>query len=262
MKQKLKVGDYVEIEKNEYSPTDFIISKCYERKNSLNKPNIANIDQLLIVIAKVPQPDFILVDKLILYCFINKISPILVINKCELFDDNEIQNIKNQYIDVVDNIIMTSAKQNIGIDDLINILTNKISSFSGQSAVGKSTLINKIGHLDLKTNTISEKNNRGIHTTKSSEIYRILSNIYVIDTPGFTELDYEIIDFRQLALYYPEFSKYLDLCKYNNCSHINEKIDECCVKQNVLNGNINKDRYQRYIQIFTELKQLWREKYE
>ena len=251
------VGDNVEIVKDEFS-NNYVITKVLPRKNQIIRPKVANIDQLLIVISAVPKPDLFLVDKLIINCFINNISPVLIINKIDLISNTEINEILNQYENVVEKIILTSALNKINIADLKSFLKNKTSVFAGQSAVGKSSLLNAISpEINQATNVLSKKVERGKHTTRECTIFVLEDNILIADTPGFSmlELDFK---FSELPSYYPEFANYK--CKFNNCSHINE--NGCGVIEGVNNGEINKNRYNRYVEMFKQLKTRWDKEYD
>ncbi len=257
---KILIGDYVEICKDNASDKH-IITKVYDRLNYLVRPPLANLEQLFIVIAKKPEPDLTLVDKLIVYCFKNNISPILVLNKKDLFSQEEIKNLKNQYINVVDEFIVVSAKNN-EIDYLKQALGDKLSAFVGQSAVGKSTIINNLlPDLNLKTNGLSRKIDRGKHTTRHSEIY-INDDVKLVDTPGFSMLDLLDIEYNELADYYPDFSEFSDKCLYNNCAHINTTSKECGVVDAVNNNILSKDRYDRYCLLYKNLLEKWRKRYD
>ena len=173
-KQKIVVGDFVILEENIYGDK-YVVKEILERKNKLIRPTLANLDQLFIIISKFPKTDFLLVDKLLVYCNANNITPYLIINKVDLYDEDEIEQIKTEYKSVVENIIPVSAKQGKNVDNIVNLLKGKVSAFSGQSAVGKSTLLNAISpKLKLATNDLSVKINRGKHTTRHSEIFVLM----------------------------------------------------------------------------------------
>ena len=259
-KYKILIGDYVEICKDNASDK-YIITKIYDRLNSLLRPPLANLEQLFIVIAKKPEPDLTLVDKLIIYCFKNNISPILVLNKKDLFSQEEIDDLKKQYISVVDDFVVVSAMNN-ETECLKEFLGGKLSAFVGQSAVGKSTIINNVfPDLNLRTNGLSKKIDRGKHTTRHSEIF-IDNEIKIVDTPGFSMLDLLDVEPSELSDYYPDFSEYVDSCIYNNCTHINTTSKECGVVDAVFNNQLSKDRYERYCLLYKNLLEKWRKRYD
>lgn len=252
------VGDNVEIIENIYSKDKFIITKVYDRKNFIPRPKIANIDILLILIAPLPKPDFLLVDKLLIYCEINNIHPIIVINKCDIASADFVNSIKDEY-KYYDTFVI-SAKDLIATSDIYNVLKGKTTAVCGQSAVGKSSLINcLIPNIQLQTQGLSEKICRGKHTTRVNQIF-LNNDFFIADTPGFSSLDLNI-DFRQLSFYYPEFKDFIQDCRYVDCSHIKEG-DFCGVCVALNQGKINKNRYQRYIELYKKLKENWEKKYD
>lgn len=246
---KVVVGDKVEYK---LEGKKAIITKILPRKNVLIRPNIANIDNLVIVLSPVPEPDFLLIDKLILTCLYNDIKPILCVNK-EDIDDKFIQKVKSQYSEVVLDIISLSALNNRGLDALRDLLKGKISAFAGQSAVGKSTILNSLlDFLAQKTGGISQKTGRGRHTTRHNEMFEIAENTYIIDTPGFSILNIGGITYDNLKFYYPDFADYK--CKYSGCTHTGEDKNDCAVKLAVYEGKLDKDRVERYNILYKELK--------
>ena len=257
---RILIGDFVEIIKDE-SSNKYIITKVYDRINSLLRPPLANLEQLFIVIAKKPEPDLMLVDKLIIYCFANNISPIIILNKKDLFTQDEINALKSQYNNVVDDFIVISAKDN-EIDILKTALCNRVSAFVGQSAVGKSTIINKlIPELNLRTNGLSNKIDRGKHTTRHSEIY-ISNNVKLVDTPGFSMLDLFDIEPNELHEYYHDFEEFSDNCIYNNCAHIKTNSKECGVVAAIERHQLSRERYNRYCLLYNNVLEKWRKKYD
>ncbi|MBQ7352282.1 MAG: ribosome small subunit-dependent GTPase A [Clostridia bacterium] len=252
------VGDYVDIEPNEYDSGKYIINKVLPRKNSIPRPPLANIDKLIIVIAPKPEPDLLLVDKLIIYCMINNIEPIIVINKSDLADEKFLESIKNQYY--FEKICVVCAKNGSGFDELKSLISSSFCAVCGQSAVGKSSILNTlIPNIELQTQGLSRKIDRGKHTTRVNELY-LYEDLMIADTPGFSSLELDI-DFKELASFYPEFDEFLGDCKYLNCSHVKEGKD-CAVVSEVESGKINKDRYQRYCDLYKNLKEKWDKKYD
>lgn len=257
-KLRIVVGDKVELEANDYDKGKYIITQVLPRKNSLIRPPLANLDKLLILIAPKPEPDLLLVDKLLIYSAVNNIEPIIVLNKCDIADDKFINNIKAQYYFV--DVVVLSAKTGRNVDTLISKISNTFSAVCGQSAVGKSSLLNAlIPNIDLDTQGLSEKISRGKHTTRVNQVH-IYNDLRIVDTPGFSSLELDL-DYRELHLFYPEFDEYLGKCKYLDCSHIKEGKD-CEIVRNVEIGTINKDRYLRYTDLYNKLKKEWDSKYD
>ena len=240
------VGDNVEFDENTMQ-----ITKVSERKNVLIRPPLANLEQMIIVFAPVPKPDYLLIDKLILFCFINGIEPVVCLNKSDICSDEFINESKRAYENIVP-LLIVSAK-NGDIENLKNRLSGKLSAFAGQSAVGKSNL-SKILFPDegIKIGELS-KIERGKNTTRHCEIFEAFGG-YFADTPGFTALSETLlgISASELSSYYPDFLKFIPQCKFRSCSHITE--NNCAIKVAVDKGKIDKLRYERYKVIYENLK--------
>ena len=253
----LQAGDMVELQNIDGTN---IITKLLPRKNSLTRPYISNLDQLIIVISPLPKPDLTLVDKLLIGCTIHNITPIIVVNKSDLSDDNWFLSIKEQFKQVVEHILFTSTKTGDGISEVKQLLSGKLSAFCGQSAVGKSSLINSLSQhtLNLKTDGLSKKINVGKNTTRDTQIFVFEHNTLIADTPGFNMLHYYEFEPASLKTYYPEFLPFANSCTYTNCNHVSESEELCAVKQAVNNNKINKSRYERYTQLYLKMKESWR----
>ena len=260
-KNGILVGDLVEVE---LSYDRYMIKKILPRKNSLIRPPVANIDNLVIVVSlSRPSPDFFLLDKQIVLAKSKDILPIIVINKIDLnisdITSKDLSYIKNVYGNLGIQIIEVSAKNNIGIDVLKEKLHNKISAFSGNSGVGKSSIINKIFGTNTLTYEVAKKTNRGRHTTKHVKIYKN-EDMYVLDTPGFSSYELYDIEYKELKNYYPDFLEYK--CDYLDCSHVFENEKVCGVKKAINDGRIDKNRYDRYVELFKKLKDEYDRKYK
>ena len=260
-KNGLLVGDLVEVE---VSYDRYMIKKILPRKNSLIRPPVANIDNLVIVVSlSTPSPDFFLLDKQIVLAKFKDILPIIVINKIDLnisdITNKDLSYIKNVYGNLGFQIIEVSAKNNIGIDVLKEKLHNKISAFSGNSGVGKSSIINKIFGTNSLTFEVAKKTNRGRHTTKHVKIYKN-EDMYVLDTPGFSSYELYDIEYKELKNYYPDFLECK--CDYLDCSHVLENEKVCGVKKAINDGRIDKNRYDRYVELFKKLKDEYDRKYK
>ena len=257
-KNRIVVGDYVEILPNEYDEGKYIITKVLDRKNSIPRPPLANIEKLIIVIAPKPEPDLLLVDKLIIYCMISNIEPVLVVNKSDLAPDEFINEIIKEYYFL--KTFVVCAQQNKGIESLVDYISGSLTAVCGQSAVGKSSLLNAIiPDVDLQTQGLSRKTDRGKHTTRVNELY-LYNDLMIADTPGFSSLELNI-EYDELPLFYPEFDKYLGECRYQDCSHVKEGKD-CRIVSEVEKGNINRFRYERYCALYNKLKEIWEKKYD
>lgn len=260
-KNGILVGDLVEVE---VSYDRYMIKKILPRKNSLIRPPVANIDNLVIVVSlSTPSPDFFLLDKQIVLAKFKDILPIIVINKIDLnisdITNKDLSYIKNVYGNLGFQIIEVSAKNNIGIDVLKENLHDKISAFSGNSGVGKSSIINKIFGTNSLTFEVAKKTNRGRHTTKHVKIYKN-EDMYVLDTPGFSSYELYDIEYKELKNYYPDFLECK--CDYLDCSHVFENEKVCGVKKAINDGRIDKNRYDRYVELFKKLKDEYDRKYK
>ncbi|HEY5585871.1 MAG TPA: ribosome small subunit-dependent GTPase A [Ruminiclostridium sp.] len=231
------------------------IDQILPRSSELVRPAIANIDQLIIVVAaKAPSTDFMLLDKLLITAEVKKIRAIIYINKIDL-EDNVANSIRDIYSVAGYNCIEISSVKNIGYDLLKEELKNHISVFAGQSGVGKSTILNHI--MDswvMETGSLSLKIERGKHTTRHAEILEFKYGGYIADTPGFSSFELADVKYDELENYYPEFRKYLNTCRFTSCSHILEP--ECPIREAVDRGEIDGNRFQRYIQLYQMLKDL------
>lgn len=236
------VGDFVTISKDRDS---FVIEEVKERKNQLIRPYVSNIDICFIVIASEPEPDFVLVDKVIVNCHEQMIKPILIKNKDDIktLDTSEYKNVIEQ--------IECSATTGYNIDKIIELAKGKTACFAGQSAVGKSSLLNAILDSDeLEVGELTRKIQRGKNTTRKTEIFAIGNDTYLVDTCGFSMLDTVDIKPEELRLYFDDLEEFRPKCKFNSCLHIDEP--ECAVKEHV-GKEIGKGRYERYKFIYNEL---------
>ena len=240
-------GDIVEIEITDEKKKTGVINKIENRKNYLKRPKMANLSQIILVVSmKLPKPDLLLLDKQLAYAEYLGIKPIICLNKIDLEDEEKIEYIYNLYSNIGYTVIKTNAKENLGVSPIKEYLKNNITAFSGNSGVGKSTLINTLIGKDLaEEGLISNKSKRGKNTTTQVLLYKIDENSYIADTPGFSTFDIKEIPKEELAKYFIEFRPYLRECEYGDCSHIKE--ENCGIKQAVGKGKITKDRYQRYI---------------
>lgn len=248
-----KVGDYVEYNKN---AGDATITNIQKRTTDLVRPSICNISQAFVVFSvKEPELNLNLLDRFITILEYYCITPILVFNKWDLLTDNkeieEVKSIINYYNNIGYTTLITSAKDNL-LDELSTYIDNNISVITGQSGVGKSSLINVIDpQFSIKTNEISKALNRGKHTTRHVELLKI-NNGWVADTPGFGTMDFIDMNEIDISHSFIEFFKESSGCKYNGCLHISEP--QCKVKELVNNNEILKSRYENYLQFIEEVK--------
>lgn len=237
------VGDKVLFDENE-----LVINEILERKNYLLRPPVSNVDICLIVTSLIkPNINMTLLDKLISIVIINKIKPVIVLTKQDLLSKSEKKNIKN--IIKYYNKIGIPTLTNKDIRKLKKIVKGKIVTVCGQTGAGKSTLINKFDKkLNLKTDEISEALGRGKHTTRIVELFD-LKSFYIMDTPGFSSLDFHNITKEELKKSFLEFNN--SNCKFKDCNHINET--GCEVIKKVNDNSILKSRYDNYLRFLNEV---------
>lgn len=246
-KEKILVGDFVEFN-NGY------IEKILPRKNYIARPSVANIDQIIIVSA-LKQPDLNLVQ-LNRYIALSKyysIPAVLCFNKEDLQFEKGLKNkITNIYKKLGYQIVFTSATEHVGINAFKKLLNGKISVLCGNSGVGKSSLINAVNpDLNLKTKAVSEKLQRGTHTTRHCEIIKLTENSKIVDTPGFSNVKFDFILPADVDLLFEEMIPYREGCKYSDCLHINE--DNCNVLAHL--NDIDNSRYESYLTFVEEAKE-------
>lgn len=245
---KPKVGDNVEF-------TNTSITKIMKRRNDLIRPSICNIDQAFIVTSvKKPDLNLNLLDRFLVILEHHEITPILIFSKWDLLNEKEKTNIQEKinYYQKIGYQVLITSNEKINLEIIKNLLKDKISLITGESGVGKSSLLNSIDSaLDIKTNEISIALNRGKHTTRHVELIRSCSG-WVADTPGFGNLSLEEIKENELPFLFLEFNEYNRNCKFTSCLHINEKI--CGVKNALAENKITNERYENYKSFLNEIK--------
>ena len=247
------IGDEVEIEVKNGKGA---ITKIYERKNSLIRPAVANIDVIVVVIAsKDPDPATFVTDKMLVNAEINGIPSIVCINKSDLANTSELYDI---YTCAGYKTVCVSALENNGLDELFEIIKGKTAAFAGVSGVGKSTILSRITGMELETGTVSDKISRGKHTTRHVELFKMRGGGYVLDTPGFSSVETEDISLQDLESCFPEILKHSSNCRFRGCAHIGEP--DCAVKNAVLEGVIPQSRYESYKELYEiqKGKKIWK----
>lgn len=266
------VGDKVEIQILDEENKKAVIEKIQERTTYIKRPKMSNITQLVLVVSsKNPKPDLLLLDKQLAFAEFLGIKAIIVLNKTDLDKKKEFEKIKEVYQNIGYTVIETIAKdledisekseiRSIGIHNLEKNLKGNINAFSGNSGVGKSTLINAIFKDTItQEGEISQRNKKGKNTTTSTKLYEIDENTYIADTPGFSTFDISEIEYKELDKYFKEFKPLLEDCEFVGCTHIKE--ENCGIKQALQQGKIDNGRYERFCKIYEELKEKDKYKY-
>jgi ribosome biogenesis GTPase len=246
------VGDRVEYEP--IGSKEGVITHVYPRQTELIRPPVANVDQALLVFSLV-SPDFqpYLLDSLLVNVVTAGLKPVIVFTKCDLAEDEAIAAAQKPYADAGYTVLRVAAKEGVGISDVLREVEGRISVMAGPSGAGKSTLANAISpELGLKMGEISEKLGRGRHTTRHVELFRLNTNTYIADAPGFSQLDVTVMP-QELRDYFPEFRQPSEQCPYRGCLHADE--EDCGVKRAVEAGQISRDRYQNYRTLLMELRE-------
>lgn len=255
-KDKIKplVGDNVEIEILSEEEKTGNITSILPRFNELIRPAVANIDQALVVFAVTkPSPHFNLLDRFLVMMESKDIPVVLCFNKEDIADEEQVKKLKEIYEKTGYPCVFTSAKEKNGIDEVKALLKGKTTAIAGPSGVGKSSIINILQpQANMETGTISQKIERGKHTTRHSELFPIDEESYIMDTPGFSSLYVNEFEKEELKLYFPEFAPYEGTCKFHGCDHVHEP--GCAVKEAVENGEIHIVRYTDYKEMYEELK--------
>lgn len=253
-KMKPLVGDDVEIDVISEDDKTGNIVQILPRFNALIRPAVANIDMALVIFAiKKPNPNLNLLDRFLVMMEKQNVETVICFNKADLADEEELADIMDCYKNSGYKVICFSAKEQTGIDEIKAIMKNKTTTVAGPSGVGKSTFINSLLPEDeMETGEISDKIDRGKHTTRHSQLIAIDEDTYIMDTPGFSSLFIEEMHYDELKNYYPEFLKYEDDCRFVGCMHLKEP--DCAVKKALSDNLISKVRYENYELLVDELK--------
>lgn len=243
------VGDKVEITVKDENG---VIDEIYPRINQLTRPAVANVTQALVVFAlKNPEINIDLLNKFLLNCEFNNLKVIVCLNKLDLLENFQENEVKNMVEGAGYETIFLKAKEGFGIYELKERLIDNVTVLCGPSGVGKSTILNSIAGRELmEIGEISEKLRRGKHTTRHSELIDIGTG-FIVDTPGFSSLDIDFISKDQLQNCFPEFFNYIGECKFTGCLH--NKEPKCAVKDAVKNNKVNNKRYEFYIKTLEEI---------
>lgn len=267
----IAVGDVVDFEEEDINEQTVTITWIHDRKNYINRqsPRVksqqhivaANVDQsLLIATIKEPRTSQGFIDRFLVACEMYHVPALILFNKTDLYKDKDLaklNKLKEVYEKIGYKVTGISLKQKENIDDIKLLLKDKMTLISGHSGVGKSTFINAVlPHVQIKTQDVSGWSGKGQHTTTFAEMYELPFGGRIIDTPGMKEFGLVDIERQELSGYFPEMRERLNQCQFNNCLHINEP--GCAVKQAVIDGEIDEDRYVSYYNIIESIsEQKW-----
>ncbi len=230
------------------------IRELLERKNELIRPAVANIDQALVIFAAAaPEPNLGLLDRFLIQMEYAGIDTVICFNKTDLVESVEETRLREIYESAGYRVLTISAAKQEGIAEIEAVLKGKVTTVAGPSGVGKSTLVNCLqNETVMETGDISAKIERGKHTTRHSQLMEIDKDTYIFDTPGFSSLSVSELLPEELKACFPEFSRYEDKCRFLGCAHIHEP--DCGVKEALAAGEISKERYEDYVNLYTECK--------
>ncbi|HHT62787.1 MAG: ribosome small subunit-dependent GTPase A [Bacillota bacterium] len=251
LKQSIIIGDRVLV--RVLDENKGVIEEILPRTNELNRPAIANVEQVLITFAlKNPDPDFLLLDRMLLMARQKDLPAVIFFNKADLAGEETVSDIVNIYEKAGYPVIPCSVKTGLGLDRVRFILKDKISVFTGPSGAGKSSILNAIQQgLSLKTGEVSQKIGRGRHTTRHVELLELDFGGLVADTPGFSVLEMPPVPREELDSFFPEMEEYAFQCRFSSCLH--DREPDCAVKEAVKQGLIDPGRHQRYLIFLKEV---------
>ena len=249
------VGDEVEIEVLDEKMKTGNLVRILPRKNELIRPAAANVDQAIVIFAvRQPDPSYALLDRFLIAMEQQEIPVVICFNKTDLSTEEEVDKMKKIYQNCGYQVLSTSAEKSEGINELRNYLEGKTSVVAGPSGVGKSSITNLLqGEVCMETGEISQKLQRGKHTTRHAQLIKIGEHTYFMDTPGFSSLFVQNMEKEDLQAYFPEMNNLNHLCRFQGCAHMNEP--DCAVKEAVSEGKIHPIRYESYKNIYQELKE-------
>ncbi len=251
--QKPLVGDDVELQILDTQAMLGNIEIILPRKNELIRPAVANIDQAMVIFSITkPEPSLNLLDRFLIMMEKQQIPCMICFNKDDIASADEKEELVRAYGSCGSILLFASAKEKRGIDEIKKYLKGKTTTVAGPSGVGKSSIINCVQMgVCMETGAISDKIDRGKHTTRHSQLIAIEEDTYIMDTPGFSSLRIDEVEKSELCRYYPEFIPYEANCKFQGCAHIHEPV--CGIKEALTEGKISQTRYDNYCILYEEL---------
>lgn len=252
--RKPLVGDDVEMDVLDQEESIGNIRELLPRRSELIRPAVANVDQALVIFSILsPKPNFNLLDRFLVMMGQQDIPCIICFNKQDLDNDGEGVRFREAYSGCGCEILTVSAREGVGMEELKSLLSGRTTVVAGPSGVGKSSIVNCLqSKTHMETGRVSEKIQRGRHTTRHTELIAVGEGTYILDTPGFSSLDLFDLEKEDLSVYYPEFAEYERYCRFGGCAHICEP--DCGVRDAVEQGGINRLRYDNYCLLYEELK--------
>lgn len=260
-KVKPLVGDRVEIQVIDEAEYKGNMEEILPRTSELIRPAVANVDQAMVIFAAAkPKPNLSLLDRFLISMEQKEVPSIICFNKIDEASEEELQRLKEIYGGCGSGLLFISARYEQGVEEIRDLLRGKTTTVAGPSGVGKSTLINLlVPDAEMETGQISQKIDRGKHTTRHSELFRVEEDSYIFDTPGFSSLELMGLEKEELRYYFPEFTPYEGSCRFQGCVHGQEP--GCAVKEAVEQGKINRERYESYRLLFGELQEKEKRRY-
>ncbi len=251
------VGDRVRFTPGEGEDNGWL-EEILPRRSVMLRPSVANCDMLMLVVASVPHPDMLLIDKLILRASKGNMTPAICVNKIDLGDEL-VNAIREEYAGTQLRVFAASALTGEGVEALREAMRGRVTCLAGQSAVGKSSLLNAIFGLELETGGLSRKTERGRHTTRRAEMMAV-DGMLVLDTPGFSLLEIEDgVEPQDFAQMYPEYNALAGDCRFQPCLH--DREPGCAVHRAVDEGKLSAVRWERYKELLAEVKENWKGRY-
>lgn len=260
-KVKPLVGDRVEIQVIDEAEYKGNMEEILPRTSELIRPAVANVDQAMVIFAAAkPKPNLSLLDRFLISMEQKEVPSVICFNKIDEASEEELQRLKEIYGGCGSGLLFISARYEQGVEEIRDLLRGKTTTVAGPSGVGKSTLINLlVPDAEMETGQISQKIDRGKHTTRHSELFRVEEDSYIFDTPGFSSLELMGLEKEELRYYFPEFTPYEGSCRFQGCVHGQEP--GCAVKEAVEQGKINRERYESYRLLFGELQEKEKRRY-